>query len=705
MGVILTGTVVWGHVKPTSDSSAAVKEAEVRLNCNQNRWALVACGALTLGLFSVGQAQTQWIDNGHMYELVTTPLNWNAAKLDAESRTILGVSGHLLTITSQEELDFIINVFGEPIREKWIGGFNTQNQWEWVTGEPWVFTNWAPGEPNGGDALNFHGANALGTWNDITGALSLGYLVEYDITTLIAWPMEAQDRFGTDRAVTGPDPGTIETPWCSVLSGPVGGVSHGPALAFDGNGYFGSWSDNLLTKWNYNTGVTGGTFDALNFIQCTPACGPTGIVYITTVRDAASTTPGRLFAINPDTMDWIWNFVTGYVKVSDWESCSPNVGPDGDVVVGSTIGKIWRLNGATGAVVWDATLGECRYTIPFSRDDSMVLASNGSAMTALNYADGSVAWSVTLGSRLGAPGVAPDGTIIVGSVSGTVYALNPADGSTIWTFTALDDTVAAPGFSADGMVYVTSFDHRVYALQVIDGVRIWSYTTTDAICTAPSVGHDGRIYVGNVIGDLYCITPAGQLVWDVQSCNAVTGPLSVGPDGSVYVGLTSEPGGLLVVHQDLNLTILPDSFSIVRGALNSGNVCDLFFSDDLRLDVRAGLTLFLGESPLQVVATGTSSVQVPSELRFKLEAHVNTPGLTQSLQLFNYDTSSYEQVDFSVPGFADTSVEVVITTNPERFVQAGTREMRAKMVYRQVGLTLLWPWSTRLDQATWTIAP
>ncbi len=36
----------------------------------------------------------------------------------------------------------------------WYGGFQPpgvtppNSGWEWVTGEPWDYTNWAPGEPN-----------------------------------------------------------------------------------------------------------------------------------------------------------------------------------------------------------------------------------------------------------------------------------------------------------------------------------------------------------------------------------------------------------------------------------------------------------------------------------------------------------------------------------------------------------------------------
>ncbi|MCH8979816.1 MAG: hypothetical protein IH945_11330 [Armatimonadetes bacterium] len=151
--------------------------------------------------------------------------------------------------------------------------------------------------------------------------------------------------------------------------------------------------------------------------------------------------------------------------------------------------------------------------------------------------------------------------------------------------------------------------------------------------------------------------------------------------------------------------VLPSSFTVLRGVLTGGGLSDLFVSDDQRLVVRAGLTLFAGEPPLQVEFTGTSPVDVPVELRFTFEASVNTPGLTQTLQLFNYVTSLYEQVDLTVPGGSDGIVVVTVTTNPEHFVQAGTKEMKAKVIYQQVGFTLLWPWSASLDQALWTIVP
>lgn len=118
--------------------------------------------------------------NGNYYELVTAPLGWNAAKTAAENRTFMGVSGHLLTINTQAEQGFLVETYGQSMREKYTGGFEVGMVWQWVTGEPFTYSNWAPGEPNGGGVINFHGANNLGTWNDVPTFEILGYFVEYE---------------------------------------------------------------------------------------------------------------------------------------------------------------------------------------------------------------------------------------------------------------------------------------------------------------------------------------------------------------------------------------------------------------------------------------------------------------------------------------------------------------------------------------------
>src|SRR5688500_3806661 len=91
------------------------------------------------------------------------------------------------------------------------------------------------------------------------------------------WPMERQDRWGTGRALTGPDPSTFTTPWVFKKLNTTSPVSHGPALGADGIGYFGTWVNNVCTKFQLGTGSVTGNFSALNYVQSTPAILPGGL--------------------------------------------------------------------------------------------------------------------------------------------------------------------------------------------------------------------------------------------------------------------------------------------------------------------------------------------------------------------------------------------------------------------------------------------
>lgn len=139
-------------------------------------------------------------ENGHFYEAVTVfeGLTWEDADVAARGRSFNGVEGHLLTITSENESEFVVTNFPQalvtgPGRPTfWLGGSQPAGSeepaggWEWVTGEPFTYQNWDPGEPNDNESpeqcLNFS-ANSLGvgSWNDQPcGLLGSGYIVEYD---------------------------------------------------------------------------------------------------------------------------------------------------------------------------------------------------------------------------------------------------------------------------------------------------------------------------------------------------------------------------------------------------------------------------------------------------------------------------------------------------------------------------------------------
>ena len=141
--------------------------------------------------------------NGHTYEFVPTggSVSWDWARADAEFRSFEGVDGHLATITSEQENDFVFATFSKWMQPSipgsvsgdkiWIGlsDHDVEGEYRWITGEPFDYANWHDGEPNNlGDEDYVHlqtklrsGAIRYG-WNDEDSSSALiGYLVEYDV--------------------------------------------------------------------------------------------------------------------------------------------------------------------------------------------------------------------------------------------------------------------------------------------------------------------------------------------------------------------------------------------------------------------------------------------------------------------------------------------------------------------------------------------
>jgi hypothetical protein len=114
----------------------------------------------------------------------------------------MGVQGHLATITSEAENTFITTRLGNTAGA-WLGGEQLPDSpepgggWQWITGEPWVYTKWDGGEPNnaygGGwgtaigsseERLHYHHNGTR--WNDLPGdpgVVTLRFIVEWDIPT------------------------------------------------------------------------------------------------------------------------------------------------------------------------------------------------------------------------------------------------------------------------------------------------------------------------------------------------------------------------------------------------------------------------------------------------------------------------------------------------------------------------------------------
>ena len=105
--------------------------------------------------------------NHHYYKVFSGEYTWSEAEKQCEEQ-----GGHLVTITSEGEQNFINSLINSDSCV-WIGGKrNTKNVWVWVTGEEWKYENWAPGEPNNSSNMISNENrvviwNNSGQWNDL----------------------------------------------------------------------------------------------------------------------------------------------------------------------------------------------------------------------------------------------------------------------------------------------------------------------------------------------------------------------------------------------------------------------------------------------------------------------------------------------------------------------------------------------------------
>lgn len=132
------------------------------------------------------------------YEVVKDDVSWTDA-----NRECLEKGGHLVTITSKKEMDKVSKLAQKAgLKFCWIGGYtevddNDNVYGTWITGEPFSYQKWYPGEPSRNDMdgtpesyLMMWYLKNKWTWNDqrndvLSSGLdyfkgNLGYICEYE---------------------------------------------------------------------------------------------------------------------------------------------------------------------------------------------------------------------------------------------------------------------------------------------------------------------------------------------------------------------------------------------------------------------------------------------------------------------------------------------------------------------------------------------
>lgn len=219
---------------------------------------------------------------GHHYKVFDLSMTWKEAKAYCES-----LGGHLATITSLEEQNFITSIYGTTTKTQlWLGGTDEfqEGNWQWITGEDFVYQNWHSSNQD-----NFRGNEHYLTiftentphpslWNDFAnvGYISsdisglwfkleqIGFICEWDTEPSIQIPNDATSYNGHSYKVyTDSNIGWHDAKvFCENLGGHLATITSAEEDAFiyslvqnsNSSYWLGATDEEIEGEWQWVTG-------------------------------------------------------------------------------------------------------------------------------------------------------------------------------------------------------------------------------------------------------------------------------------------------------------------------------------------------------------------------------------------------------------------------------------------------------------------
>jgi len=159
------------------------------------------------------------------------------------------------------------------------------------------------------------------------------------------------------------------------------------------------------------------------------------------------------------------------------------------------------------------------------------------------------------------------------------------------------------------------------------------------------------------------------------------------PDASMRITATTFGGSMFEP---------PATFQVFRGTPVSGGLAEMQDSDDIRAIYNPGFTINSTEAPVWLIFD--ANIGGSPNHSFRIESQAGTPGLTYTIEAFNFTSNSFEVIGTQMESFNTDSVESYSLTAVHF---DGNGDVRSRLGWRQTGFTINFPWEARVDQVGW----
>jgi outer membrane protein assembly factor BamB len=367
-----------------------------------------------------------------------------------------------------------------------------------------------------------------------------------ELRTEDEWPMFRYNIRHTGSS-SSTAPSTNKTLWTCATSGGVWSspsVAEGRVFVYGGNTFYALNETTGAVLWNYPTiyGLSGQSPAFLSSKVIQPLYG-------------------KVSAFNATTGMSVWNYT---LSGGDWVTSSVTVAY-GMVFFGSNLGKLYALNGTTGAFKWANQTGGQVSSTPAVVDGTVFFGSSDRKVYALNSSTGNVVWTKDTGGDVYSSPAVVNGRVFVGTGAAKIYALNQTNGTPLWFYPASSSSSPAV---YDGKVFIGSVDHNVYALDEVTGARQWNRTTGGSVSSSPAVA-DGKVFIGSSDKKIYCFNATdGSVIWTYTTGGNVASSPAVA-DGLLFIGSGDNNVYAFGLLRDISITAVVPSKTVIGQGFNA----------------------------------------------------------------------------------------------------------------------------------------